>query len=170
MVPRRQGLIATISSQGGLAYVGHGAYGIGKFACDRLAADTAVELKQYNVASISLWPGVVRTETVNSVDPDSEFGKLIQNFGKSESPEFVGRVITHLAQNPSLMKYTGKIIITGDYASTYGIVDVDGQYPNSMRSLSNFIQFIPSLKWLSSWIPSFIKIPHWLFHQMSNKF
>jgi NAD(P)-dependent dehydrogenase (short-subunit alcohol dehydrogenase family) len=31
-----------------------------------LAADTAVELKKYNIASISLWPGAVLTETIQA--------------------------------------------------------------------------------------------------------
>ncbi len=31
-----------------------------------MAADTAIELKQYNVASISLWPGAVLTETIQA--------------------------------------------------------------------------------------------------------
>ena len=35
-----------------------------KFQCDRMAADTAFELKKYNVASISIWPGAVETETM----------------------------------------------------------------------------------------------------------
>jgi hypothetical protein len=29
-----------------------------------MAADTAVELKKFNVASISIWPGAVLTETI----------------------------------------------------------------------------------------------------------
>jgi dehydrogenase/reductase SDR family protein 1 len=40
------------------------AYGIGKAACDRMAADCAVELKSNNVAMVSLWPGPVKTEYV----------------------------------------------------------------------------------------------------------
>jgi dehydrogenase/reductase SDR family protein 1 len=40
------------------------AYGIGKAACDRMAADCAVELKKHNVTMISLWPGPVKTEYV----------------------------------------------------------------------------------------------------------
>jgi dehydrogenase/reductase SDR family protein 1 len=40
------------------------AYGVGKAAVDRMAADCAVELKKQNVAMISLWPGPVRTEYV----------------------------------------------------------------------------------------------------------
>jgi NAD(P)-dependent dehydrogenase (short-subunit alcohol dehydrogenase family) len=29
-----------------------------------MATDTAVELKKYNVASISIWPGAVLTDTI----------------------------------------------------------------------------------------------------------
>lgn len=36
--------------------------------CDRLAADMAVELRDFNVASISLWPGAVRTELFTQCD------------------------------------------------------------------------------------------------------
>ena len=32
---------------------------------DRMAADMAVELKEQNVACVSLWPGAVMTEHVN---------------------------------------------------------------------------------------------------------
>jgi NAD(P)-dependent dehydrogenase (short-subunit alcohol dehydrogenase family) len=54
MTLRKQGLIVTISSWGGLAPIFGVAYGTGKSACDRLAAEMAVELKPFNVASISL--------------------------------------------------------------------------------------------------------------------
>jgi NAD(P)-dependent dehydrogenase (short-subunit alcohol dehydrogenase family) len=54
MTQRKQGLIVTISSWGGLAPIFGVAYGTGKSACDRLAADMAIELKPFNVASISL--------------------------------------------------------------------------------------------------------------------
>lgn len=37
------------------------------YQCDRLAADMAVELKKHGVASISLWPGAVRTELVSDM-------------------------------------------------------------------------------------------------------
>ena len=39
-------------------------YGIGKAACDRMAADCAQELKDKNVAVVSLWPGPVKTEFI----------------------------------------------------------------------------------------------------------
>jgi hypothetical protein len=31
-----------------------------------MAADTGFELKKFNVASISLWPGAVETETIKA--------------------------------------------------------------------------------------------------------
>jgi dehydrogenase/reductase SDR family protein 1 len=49
-----------VSSIGGLRYLFNVAYGVGKAACDRMAADCALELKGSNVAMVSLWPGAVR--------------------------------------------------------------------------------------------------------------
>ena len=39
-------------------------YGIGKAAMDRMANDMAVELATENVTMVSLWPGLVKTETL----------------------------------------------------------------------------------------------------------
>ena len=62
MTKKKSGLIINISSYGGLRYLFNVAYGIGKMGKDRMAADCAHELKKYNVAMISLWPGAVKTE------------------------------------------------------------------------------------------------------------
>ena len=62
MTKKKSGLIINISSYGGLRYLFNVAYGIGKAGKDRMAADCAHELKKYNVAMISLWPGAVKTE------------------------------------------------------------------------------------------------------------
>ena len=40
------------------------AYGLGKAACDRVAAEMAAELKPHGVATLSLWPGMVGTEQI----------------------------------------------------------------------------------------------------------
>ena len=45
-------------------YLFNVAYGVGKAACDRMAADCAYELKEDNVTMVSLWPGPVKTEHV----------------------------------------------------------------------------------------------------------
>ena len=66
MVPRKSGLIVNVSSPGGLVYLFNVAYGVGKAACDRMAADCGTELKKHNVTMISLWPGAVETEMIKT--------------------------------------------------------------------------------------------------------
>ena len=63
MTERKTGLIVNVSSIGGIMPVFNCAYGIGKAACDRMVSDCSIELKDQNVAMISLWPGAVSTET-----------------------------------------------------------------------------------------------------------
>jgi dehydrogenase/reductase SDR family protein 1 len=135
-----------------------------------MAADTAIELRKFNVASISLWPGAVLTETIQASEYSARFRKMLETYGKVESAEYAGLIIAHLAQNPSLMQYSGKIVTTADYGAAYSIPDTDGQYPSNMRSISFLVGQVPALNWLSGWIPGFLKIPYWLFHQASNKF
>ena len=64
MVERKDGLIVNVSSSGGIKYLFNVAYGVGKAAVDRMAADCAIELKGNNVTMVSLWPGPVKTEYV----------------------------------------------------------------------------------------------------------
>lgn len=67
MVPRKKGLIVNISSPGGQMYLFNVPYGIGKVAVDRMAIDCGIELKEHNVACLSLMLGAVRTEQM--MDP-----------------------------------------------------------------------------------------------------
>ncbi len=39
-----------------------------------MAADTAIELRKFNVASISLWPGAVLTETIQASEYSARVG------------------------------------------------------------------------------------------------
>ena len=66
MTQQKNGLIVNVSSAGGLKYLFNVPYGVGKAALDRMTQDTAVELKHHNVAVIGLWPGPVKTETINA--------------------------------------------------------------------------------------------------------
>ena len=64
MVKNKNGLIVNISSYGGWQFIFNVTYAVGKSGCDRMATDSALELKKENVAMVSVWPGAVRTETV----------------------------------------------------------------------------------------------------------
>ena len=71
MVERKEGLIVNISSAGGIRYLFNAAYGIGKAACDRMAADCAIEFRESNITMVSLWPGPVKTEFIKEYVIDS---------------------------------------------------------------------------------------------------
>ena len=59
-------------------YLFNVAYGVGKAAVDRMAADCAVELKKQNVTFISLWPGPVKTDSsISVVHQDIQFTFLL---------------------------------------------------------------------------------------------
>jgi len=174
MVEQKSGLIINISSFGGLKYLFNCAYGIGKAACDRMAADCAHELKKYNVTCISLWPGPVRTEYIQEhiMDKDGAFGglnKAAKVFLKGETIEFAGKSIVHLAAYPNIIKKTGRILHTTDLACEYDFIDIDGVMPICTRKVKDLLD-LEGWKTLAAWVPDFIKIPNWLLHLSANKF
>jgi len=177
MVPSGSGLIVNISSYGGLRYVFNCAYGVGKAAMDRMAADCGSELRSAGVAMVSLMPGPVKTEEImTKINAGHDMGGLKERFLQGETTAFSGRCIVALAKDPDLMQRSGKILLTCDLANEYGLVDVDGRTPSNIRSVKA-IANMPgkSVPWiiriLVSWlVPSFVKIPKWMLHLASNKF
>ncbi|MGK7963116.1 SDR family NAD(P)-dependent oxidoreductase [Crocosphaera sp.] len=166
MSQRQQGLICTISSWGGLSYIFGAAYGAGKAACDRLAADMAVELKANNIMSLSLWPGIVATEQMlafsqrKKTENETKLDNVTFNdYYNWETPLFTGRVIAALAADSKTMKRTGKVQIIAELAKRYNIVDEKDNRPVSLRSLRFILtSAIPALKQYSWLIPD-IYIP-----------
>jgi len=144
MTKQKSGLIVNISSGGGKVYLFTPAYGIGKAAFDRMAADCGLELESHGVTFISLWPGPVKTELVQqSIDartagkakpPKSmETLKLGNNahigqiMAGGESTEFSGKCIVKLLQDPNLLAKTGKVVTTAQLGKEYDLTDVDGR-------------------------------------------
>ncbi|KAJ8336569.1 hypothetical protein SKAU_G00377890 [Synaphobranchus kaupii] len=167
MVEQGRGLIVVISSMGGLRYLFNVPYGVGKAACDRLAADTAVELKKRGVASVSLWPGAVKTELVTEllVERETPVGvdpMMKDVFANGESTEVSGRCIVQLAQDKNLMSLTGKVLMTCDLSRRYGIRDIDGRQVTDYTSLGYLISRVPYLSWLSAVTPSFLRVPRFI--------
>ncbi|MDJ0581661.1 SDR family NAD(P)-dependent oxidoreductase [Crocosphaera sp.] len=173
MSERQQGLIFTISSWGGLSYIFGAAYGVGKAACDRLAADMAVELKADNITSISLWPGIVGTEQmlkffpqINERDDSKSENANFGDYYNWETPLFTGRVIAALAAEKNTIKSTGKVQIIAELAKRYKIVDEKDNRPVSLRSLRFILaNAIPALKQYAFLIPD-IYIP-WFILQLT---
>ncbi|XP_010774705.1 dehydrogenase/reductase SDR family member 1, partial [Notothenia coriiceps] len=175
MVAQGQGLIVTISSMGGLRYLFNVPYGVGKAACDRLAADMAVELKSRGVASVSLWPGAVQTELVSQLilekeTPEGADSKIKDVFTNAETTELSGMCIVNLAKDKSLMSLSGKVLLTCDLARRYGFQDVDGRSVTDYTSLKFLLTQVPYLSWLSVVTPSFLHLPRFVLTLASNRF
>ncbi len=62
MVSRRHGLIVFTSASGSVHYVYGPVYGAHKAGMDKFAADMAVDLKDFDVAAVSIWMGALKTE------------------------------------------------------------------------------------------------------------
>ncbi len=126
------GLIVNTSSFGGVCYMHGPAYGAGKAAVDKMAHDMAVDFKSYNVAVVSLWMGLLKTERTMAAFEESPdlYGKAV---AVAESPEFPGRVINALARDPQLMSRSGKILVGAELAREYEITDTNGKSPPSYR-------------------------------------
>ena len=162
---RYQGIILTISSWGSMSYIFGAAYGAGKAACDRLAADMAVELKSDNIASISLWPGIVGTEQITNFAKQMDESDAKDTFGDGynwETPLLTGRVIAALAKDPNIMEDTGKVKIVAELAAKYNLVDQNGERPVSLRSLRFIIPFAFPLLRKYLWLIPNIKVPWFL--------
>eukprot|EP00096_Caligus_rogercresseyi_P000259 TRINITY_DN1065_c0_g1_i2.p1 TRINITY_DN1065_c0_g1~~TRINITY_DN1065_c0_g1_i2.p1 ORF type:complete len:308 (-),score=62.48 TRINITY_DN1065_c0_g1_i2:31-954(-) len=171
MVENKSGLIINISSGGGLRYLFNVVYGIGKAACDRMAADCAVELKKKNVAMVSLWPGPVKTEEITErvLNNSNVTDKERRVFENGESTEFTGSAIVRLASDPKIMDSTGKILFTSALARKYGLTDVNGTITGEMFSIKNIL-LSQGNTWLATLVPEFIRIPPLFIHYLSNKF
>lgn len=163
MVPREQGLICTISSWGGLMPIFGVAYGSGKAACDRMAADMALDLRPHQVTSLSLWPGIVATEHMSQLVEDMPSQQTpFANRYNWETPLLTGRVIAALAADSQVIKRTGRVQIVAELARHYGLADKDGQQPASLRSLKFLLpNSVPALQ-SKSWLIPDIRVPWWM--------
>lgn len=137
MVAARAGLIVNISSSGAVSYAHNVAYGVGKAGLDKLTADMAHELAPHDVAVVSLWPGLVKTELVMFGAQTADDGKQYLDLGPegrfdlahAESPRFVGRAVAALASDPDVLKRSGTSVAVAELADTYGFTDLDGSVP-----------------------------------------
>lgn len=117
MIARRSGLIINVSSGGTQSYAGNVGYGVGKAGVDKLSADMAHQLLQFNVAALSIWPPLTKTEKVMAF---AERYPLDRAF----SPLFTGRVVAKLSIDSKIMEMTGRALKVTDLAEEYALTDV----------------------------------------------
>jgi len=131
MVASGRGLIASISFYGSVCYFHGPAYGAQKAAIDKMMFDMAVDLRPHNVAALSIWPGMVRTELVTARWRGQPGGD--ERLSSYESPEYTGLVISALLHDPDLMALSGETLIAAEYGAAHAIADRDGRQPLSFR-------------------------------------
>lgn len=125
MIAQQSGLIVNLSFFAAQRDDQGVCYGVAKAADDRMAACMAHDLRDYNVAAVSLYPGLVRTESVM---------KAAEHFdlSNSESPQFIGRAVAALAADPQIMHKSGQILVAATVAQEYGFTDIDGKQPRAL--------------------------------------
>ncbi len=135
MAPQGSGLIVATSGYVGITYTYGVVFGLCKAAVDRMARDMAIELKPHNVASVSLWLGLTFTERAYKQlekYPDMK-NQTVTDPNVGTSVEFPGRVIVALATDPDRMARSGGTYIAAELARDYGVTDINGNSPPSLR-------------------------------------
>lgn len=125
MVAQQSGLIVNISFWAAQKHIGNVAYGVSKAATDKMTADMARELREYNVAAVSLYPGLVRTEKVMEA-------AAFLDMSNSESPQFIGRAVVALASDSNIMQKSGQVLVAASVAQEYSFTDIDGKQPRPL--------------------------------------
>ena len=130
MTEKRSGIIFNLSYWASQSNDQGVAYCTSKAATDKMTEAMAYELQDFNIPVICLYPGLVRTEAVLKAQEHFDLTN-------SESPEFIGLVMSKLITDPDIMDKSGKVLIAAEEAIAYGIRDIDGKQPKPL-GLHNF--------------------------------
>jgi NAD(P)-dependent dehydrogenase (short-subunit alcohol dehydrogenase family) len=134
MLPQRRGLVVFTSAPGAAHYVFGPSYGVHKAGMDKMAADMAVDFRDFGIAAVSIWMGMLLTERFKNIvasAPD-KFGHLADI---AETPELTGHLVWALYNDPDRMEKSGQTLIGAELAVEYGITDDGGRQPPSYRDL-----------------------------------
>jgi len=126
------GLIVFTSAPGAVNYAHGPAYGSQKAGTDKMSADMAVDLRPFGAASVSIWMGLLKTarSAASMAEKPGQFDFLLPYM---ESPDFTGRIIAAIHNDPNMMELSGRTLIGAEIAKEYGILDIDGSSPASLR-------------------------------------
>jgi NAD(P)-dependent dehydrogenase (short-subunit alcohol dehydrogenase family) len=113
-------------------------YDLAKASVNRMAFALAHELSSHGATAVSLTPGWLRSEAMLEAYGVTESNwreatMRSPHFAISESPAYVGRAVTALAQDPDRSRWNGKSLSSGQLAKIYGFTDLDGSQPDAWR-------------------------------------
>jgi NAD(P)-dependent dehydrogenase (short-subunit alcohol dehydrogenase family) len=135
MVKQDKGLVVFTSSPGSMHYCMGPSYGAHKAAVDKMAFDIGVDFADAgaNVASTSIWMGSLTTERLlGMMDAMPELKANLE--GTLESASYTGHLAWAMFNDPEMFaKFNGKTVIGAEVGRDYGITDMDGKFPPSVR-------------------------------------
>lgn len=97
-------------------------YSMSKAATNKMTECMAYDLRDSNIHIVTLYPGLVRTESV-------ENAKDYFDLSNSESSEFTGLVICALVNDEEIKQKSGNRYVSAELANHYKIKDIDGKSP-----------------------------------------
>src|SRR5262249_17714528 len=122
-------------------HIGH-FYDVAKHSTIRLLWGLARELRDYNVATIALAPGFMRTERVMSHAKGETDWKKLPWLKRSESPEYTGRPVVALPSDARRMGKSGKAFLVGELAREYAFTDIDGRRVPPFKVREPFVEMV----------------------------
>ncbi|RIW31973.1 SDR family NAD(P)-dependent oxidoreductase [Bacillus salacetis] len=141
----RGGLVIKITD--GIDYEPRGSfyYSLAKISAIHIAQSLAADLKDYDVASIAVTPGFLRSEAMLELfgvteENWKEAAEIDPHFIASESPYYIGEAVRCLAEDPEILDKTGSIFSTWELSEVYGYKDIDGTQPHWGNYYKNIIK------------------------------
>lgn len=115
-------------------------YDLVKTAVNRMAFALGHELRPHGGTAVAVTPGWLRSEAMLDAYKVTEASwrdatKIQPHFAISETPAYVGRAVAALASDPSVSRWNGMSLSSGQLAKVYGFTDIDGSQPDAWRYL-----------------------------------
>lgn len=134
LLKSEKGLVVAISSPGAQCYMHGPAYGAQKAGLDKMMFDMARDFRPHDVATVSIWPGPMRTERLqaSALERPDVYGTMYE---AAETTELQGHVINAIANSDQRMEMSGNAYYTADLAIQFGITEDDGRQPPSFAQM-----------------------------------
>lgn len=119
-------------------------YDLAKTSVQRMAWGLSKELAPKGATAVALTPGWLRSEMMLdnygvSEENWHEATKKSPHFAISETPQYVGRAVAHLASDPEVSRWNGQSLSSGQLAKEYNFTDLDGSQPDCWRYMTEVV-------------------------------
>ncbi|UOQ46361.1 SDR family oxidoreductase [Halobacillus salinarum] len=145
MKQNNAGLIVEITDGVDYEYRGNFYYSLAKVSNIHMAKAMSEDLKAYNITSIALTPGFIRSEYMLDLfgvteENWQEGAKVEKHFIASETPFYIGEALKQLALDKDVQRFNGRTLSTWELSEIYGFKDADGRQPHWGNYYKNHVE------------------------------